>query len=119
MRLPRAHCPVGAAQQFSFWRRALLWVGLRQIESECASAVWGESDSSGVCVGTVEDLMSTLRSICAGLVDKRRGKKRQFLMGDIGMAALSDVAELRLDPCALMLWVVLLRNCKPISRYSR
>jgi len=41
MRLPRAHCPVGAAQQFSFWRRADFGTlgGLRQIELECASAV--------------------------------------------------------------------------------
>jgi hypothetical protein len=33
--------------------------------------------------------MSTLRSTCAVLADKRRGKKRHYLMGDIGMAALS------------------------------
>jgi hypothetical protein len=33
--------------------------------------------------------MSTLRSTCAGLADKRGGKKRHYLMGDVGMAALT------------------------------
>jgi hypothetical protein len=40
-------------------------------------------------VGTVEDLISTLRATCAGLRDKRRGKNRRYLMADIGMAAFS------------------------------
>jgi hypothetical protein len=33
--------------------------------------------------------MWTLRSTCAGLADKRGGRKRHYLMGDVGMAALS------------------------------
>jgi hypothetical protein len=33
--------------------------------------------------------MWTLRSTCPGLADKGGGKKRHYLMGDVGMAALS------------------------------
>jgi len=40
-------------------------------------------------VGTVEDLISGLRETCAGLSDKRRGKNRQYVMADIGMAAFA------------------------------
>jgi len=40
-------------------------------------------------VGTLEDLMSTLRSTYASRADKVGGKKRHYLMGDVGMAALS------------------------------
>jgi hypothetical protein len=40
-------------------------------------------------VGTIEELISTLRATCGGLRDKRRGKNRHYLMADIGMAAFS------------------------------
>ena len=40
-------------------------------------------------MGTVEDLISALRTTCAGLPDKRRGKNIQYLMADIGMTPFS------------------------------
>lgn len=40
-------------------------------------------------MSALEDLLSDLRDVCAGLVDKRQGQKCRYKMADIGLAAFS------------------------------
>ena len=40
-------------------------------------------------MSALEELLSELRGVCAGLVDKRQGQKCRYTMADIGLAAFS------------------------------
>ena len=40
-------------------------------------------------MSALEELLSELRGVCAGLADKRQGQKCQYTMADIGLAAFS------------------------------
>jgi hypothetical protein len=40
-------------------------------------------------MGALDDLLSGLRGVCAGLVDKRQGQKCRYTMADIGLSAFS------------------------------